>query len=263
MHLHTLTLQALGPFPGRHTIDFGSLGASGIFLLEGPTGAGKSTIIDAIVFALYGKVASKEATEERLRSAHAAPGDETVVDLVLETGAGVYRVRRTPAYQRPKQRGSGTTTQQATVKLWRLADPGRPDDGELVSTRLDEAGLELQRAIGLDRTQFVQTVVLPQGEFAGFLRANPEDRRGLLQKVFGTEVYDRLQQRLEKMRAETGRALEEAGAAVGRAVDHFVGAAAVASDEAATLRGLATRVDGGTDLLAAARTWTAGREREA
>lgn len=263
MHLHTLTLQALGPFPGRHTIDLGALGAGGIFLLEGPTGAGKSTIIDAIVFALYGKVASREATEERLRSAHAAPGDETVVDLVLETGAGVYRVRRTPAYQRPKQRGTGTTLQQATVKLWRLTDPARPEEGELVSARLDEVGLELQRVVGLDRAQFVQTVVLPQGEFAGFLRANPEDRRGLLQKVFGTEVYDRLQRRLEAMRAETGRALEESGVAVARAVDHFVGAAAVATEEAAALRGLATRVDAGPDLLAAARDWSAGREREA
>ncbi|WP_199422531.1 AAA family ATPase [Actinotalea solisilvae] len=263
MHLHTLTIQALGPFPGRHTVDLGALGASGIFLLEGPTGAGKSTLIDAIVFALYGKVASKEATEERLRSAHAAPGDETVVDLVFETGAGVHRVRRTPAYPRPKQRGTGTTTQQATVKLWRLTDPSRPDDGELLSTRLDEAGLELQRLVGLDRTQFVQTVVLPQGEFAGFLRANPEDRRGLLQKVFGTEVYDRLQQRLEAMRAETGRALTDAGAAVARAVDHFAGAAGLDDDDAGALRGLGTRAEAGDALREAARTRAAAHEQEA
>ncbi|HEY3436523.1 MAG TPA: AAA family ATPase, partial [Actinotalea sp.] len=86
MHLHAMTLQALGPFAGTHTIDFAQLGASGLFLLEGPTGAGKSTLIDALVFALYGKVASQDASEDRLRSAYAGPDQETVVDLVFESG---------------------------------------------------------------------------------------------------------------------------------------------------------------------------------
>ncbi|HRA49537.1 SMC family ATPase [Actinotalea sp.] len=225
MYLHRMTFQAVGPFAGEHTIDFAALGASGIFLLEGPTGAGKSTIIDAVVFALYGKVAAREASEDRLRSSRAAPNDETYVDLVLETGAGIYRVRRTPAYARPKQRGSGTTLQQATVRLWRLTSPDAPDDGELLTSRMDEAGLELQRAIGLDRSQFVQTVVLPQGEFASFLRADPEARRGLLQRVFGTEVYEQVQKRLEAMRAEVGRSVDDARAGVGRAAAGFIGAA--------------------------------------
>lgn len=263
MHLHTLTIQALGPFAGRHTIDLASLGAGGLFLLEGPTGAGKSTLIDAVVFALYGKVASREASEERLRSAHAAPTDETFVDLVLETGAGVFRVRRTPAYQRPKQRGTGTTTQQATVRLWRLADPTRPDDGELLTNRLDEAGLEIQRIVGLDRTQFVQTVVLPQGEFAAFLRANPEDRRGLLQKVFGTEVYERLQQRLERMRAEAGRGVDTAREAVVRAADHFVGAAALAGERAEQVRAAAQQPDADGGLVPLVRAVAAELEGHA
>ncbi len=225
MYLHRMTIQALGPFVGQHTIEFGDLAASGLFLLEGPTGAGKSTLIDAIVFALYGKVASPDASEDRLRSAHAAPEVETFVDLVLETGAGIYRVRRSPAYQRPKQRGSGTTLQQSQVRLWRLTSPDALD-GDVMSIRADEAGAELRRAVGLDREQFVQTIVLPQGEFASFLRADPESRRGLLQQVFGTEVYERLQQRLERMRAEVGRAVEEGRQSVDRAVARFVGAAA-------------------------------------
>jgi len=204
MYLHRMTIQALGPFAGQHTIAFTDLAASGLFLLEGPTGSGKSTLIDAIVFALYGKVASPDASEDRLRSAHAAPEVETFVDLVLETGSGIYRVRRSPAYQRPKQRGTGTTLQQSQVRLWRLTSPDALD-GDVLSTRADEAGAELRRAVGLDREQFVQTIVLPQGEFASFLRADPESRRGLLQQVFGTEVYERLQQRLERMRAEVGR----------------------------------------------------------
>ena len=250
MHLHSLTLQALGPFAGTYTIDFAELGASGLFLLEGPTGAGKSTIIDAIVFALYGKVASEEASEDRLRSGHAGADTETFVDLVLESGSGVYRVRRTPRFERPKQRGSGTTTQQASVKLWRLASPEAPEDGELLSNRLDEAGSELQRIIGLDRSQFVQTVVLPQGEFANFLRANPEDRRGLLQKVFGTAVYEQLQQRLERMRAEVGRTLEETRQAVAQAGAHLIGAAGLEQADADAVVTATRGPLGAADLLA-------------
>lgn len=244
MHLHRLTFAAVGPFPGRHTVDVASLGAGGIFLLEGPTGAGKSTLIDMVVFALYGKVASRDASEDRLRSAHAEPGAETFVDLVLETGAGVYRVRRTPAYERPKQRGAGTTTQQASVRLWRLTDPDRPDDGELLSTRLDEAGAELQRAVGLDREQFVQTVVLPQGEFAGFLRAKPEDRRGLLQKVFGTDVYEQVQERLERLRADAHRQVQSAEARIRQVVAGFAAAAALDDEQATEADAVAGEVDG-------------------
>ncbi|MFF3064632.1 AAA family ATPase [Oerskovia sp. NPDC057915] len=246
MHLHTLTLQAIGPFAGRHVIDFAELATSGIFLLEGPTGAGKSTIIDAVVFALYGKVASEAASEDRLRSAYAAPDVESSVDLVFETGSGVYRVRRTPEFQRAKKRGTGTTTQQAGVRLWRLAGadqavpaPGADADdvpGELLSTRLDEAGLEIQRAVGLDRRQFVQTIVLPQGEFANFLRADPEHRRSLLQKVFGTEVYDRVQTELAALNREAQGVVSVARATATGAVESFVGAAGLTSDAAASLR---------------------------
>lgn len=226
MQLLRLSLAAIGPFAGEHVLDLAELGASGLFLLEGPTGSGKSTLIDAIVFALYGKVASAGASEERLRSDHATPDQESYVELVFSTGAGLYRVRRTPAYRRPKQRGTGTTLQQASVKLWRLSSPDAP--GDLLSARLDEAGAELLRIVGLDRTQFVQTVVLPQGEFAAFLRADPEARRGLLQKVFGTEVYERLQVRLERLRAEAAREVAAADQEVGRVAARFAGAADVA-----------------------------------
>ncbi|BDO43747.1 SMC family ATPase [Cellulomonas sp. NTE-D12] len=244
MHLRRLVLQAVGPFAGRHTIDLAELGASGLFLLEGPTGAGKSTLIDAIVFALYGKVASDEASDDRLRSAHAAPEVESLVDLVFEVPSGVFRIRRTPQYERPKRRGTGTTTQQASAKLWRLpADvPSTATDDELdalgtpMANRLDEVGAEVLRAIGLDRTQFVQTVVLPQGEFARFLRAKPEDRRGLLQKIFGTQVYQRLAERLVELRREADRAVEAARGELGEAVAHLAGAARLAEDEAAALR---------------------------
>ena len=111
MQLRTLTVQALGPFAGRHTVDFAALAASGLFLLDGPTGSGKSTLIDAVVFALYGKVASADASDDRLRSAYAADDVPTVVDLTFEVASGVYRVRRSPGYDRPKKRGTGTVRQ--------------------------------------------------------------------------------------------------------------------------------------------------------
>src|SRR5665647_580443 len=265
MHLHRLTLQAIGPFPGRHTIDFAALSASGLFLLEGPTGSGKSTIIDAIVFALYGKVASREASEERLRSGHAGPETETFVDLVFEGGSGIFRVLSTPAYAPPKRHGTGTTQQPATAKLWRLTSPDAEQDGDLIATRLEEVGGELHRIIGLDRAQFVQTVVLPQGEFASFLRANPEDRRGLLQKVFGTEVYDQVEQRLAGMRAEANRTLAAARDGVGLAVEHFLGATGPVAEAADAVRASVaelTTPDADAHLLSAAAEATGAVQRE-
>ena len=266
MHLRTLTLQAIGPFAGRHTVDFDALGQAGLFLLEGPTGSGKSTLIDAIVFALYGKVASSEASEDRLRSAYATDDVESVVDLVFEVPAGIYRVRRTPAYQRAKRRGSGTTTANASVKAWRLPagtdlDPATLDSvGVPLGNRLDEVGAEIQKAVGLDRTQFVQTIVLPQGEFAHFLRAKPEERRGLLQKIFGTEVYERLALRLAELRREGDRASAAARAALSSGTSQLVGAARLADDEAADVRAaIDAAVVRGDGLVAAVRSVVGAR----
>lgn len=266
MHLRTLTLQAIGPFAGRHTVDFDALGQAGLFLLEGPTGSGKSTLIDAVVFALYGKVASSEASEDRLRSAYAADDVESVVDLVFEVPAGTYRVRRTPAYQRAKRRGSGTTTANASVKAWRLPagtdlDPATLDSvGVPLGNRLDEVGAEIQKAVGLDRTQFVQTIVLPQGEFAHFLRAKPEERRGLLQKIFGTEVYERLAFRLAELRRESDRASAAARTALSSGTSQLVGAARLTDDEAADVRAaIDAAVATGDGLVAAVRSVVAER----
>jgi exonuclease SbcC len=193
MQLHRLEMTAIGPYAGTEVVDFARLGQAGLFLLEGPTGSGKSTIIDAITFALYGRVAQSSADVERIHSHHADPRTVPVVTLVFETQSGLYRVQRSPRFERPKSRGTGSTTQQPSVKLWRIATPDDLDGGELLSANIGDCDDEITRAVGLTRDQFVQTVILPQGEFATFLRARSEDKGKLLEKVFGTAFFRRVQ----------------------------------------------------------------------
>ncbi len=204
MQLHLLEMTAIGPYAGTERIDFASVGKAGLFLLEGPTGSGKSTIIDAITFGLYGRVAQSTADGERIHSHHADARTVPVVTVVFETQSGIYRVRRTPRFERPKTRGTGTTVQQPSVKLWRLTSPDDLEGGELISTNVGDCDDEITRAVGLTRDQFVQTVILPQGEFATFLRARSEDKGKLLEKVFGTAFFRRVQEQL----AEAGRAAQ-------------------------------------------------------
>lgn len=210
MRIHSLTMAGVGPYAGQEHIDFDAVGASGRFLLTGPTGSGKTTIIDAIVFALYGDVAdSADSSKERIRSTLVGPHTESVIELVFSTGAGVYRVRRTPTYERAKRRGQGTTTQNGTVKLWRLAEVGGEPLDEPV-TRVGDADAEIARAVGLSREQFTQTVVLPQGKFARFLRADSSERQHLLKDVFGTGIYDAIQDALIQASRDGARRVEQA-----------------------------------------------------
>ncbi|MFJ4221315.1 AAA family ATPase [Curtobacterium luteum] len=266
MYLHRLELRAIGPYADTVTIDFAALAASGVFLLEGPTGSGKSTIIDAVVFALYGGLAGSDASSDRLHSQHADPSVEPYVELVFETGAGVFRVRRTPQYDRPKQRGSGTVKQQASAQLVRLASPSDPA-GEPLSARIPEVGAEVVRIVGLDRAQFLQTVVLPQGEFARFLRSPGEDRRKLLQSLFGTQVYDRTAEELAARRRAVLAEVEGADARVRDALARFSEAAGVESATESDVPGTVEHLAAAASAAEAARveaatTATAASEQE-
>ncbi|MBV7432473.1 SMC family ATPase [Dermabacteraceae bacterium TAE3-ERU5] len=246
MRLHRLKLRGIGPFREEFEIDFSRLGASGLFLLEGPTGSGKSTVLDAIVFALYGDVAGEARGKGRIRSQYSRPSEPSMVDLVFETGSGIYRVWRSPEYQRPKQRGEGFTKEQAKAKLWRITSPDAiaavmADDSrafggiEPVATRIDEVGREITAAVGLNREQFSQTVVLPQGEFARFLRAKTDERRAVLQKIFATEIYERIEDQLAQDRRGVEREREEALTKLRAALGSLCDAARLDEEKAAEL----------------------------
>ncbi len=231
MQLHRLEMTAIGPFAGTEVIDFATIGRGGLFLLEGPTGSGKSTIIDAITFALYGKVAQASADAERIHSHHADPRTVPVVTLLFETQSGIYRVQRTPRFERPKSRGTGTTVAQPSVKLWRISTPDDLVGGELLSTNIGDCDDEITRAIGLTRDQFVQTVILPQGEFATFLRAKSEDKGKLLEKVFGTAFFRQVQDQIVEMGRAAATRRASAIDEVRIAVRAFGVAASIDSDE--------------------------------
>ena len=240
MQLHRLRLAAIGPFAQPVEIDLDRLSASGIFLLEGPTGAGKSTLIDAIVFALYGEVAGQASSNERIASAVASDDVAPSVELDFSTSHGMFRVRRSPKHARRKRRGSGTTIENASGALWRLVSTDAEAVGEPIATRLDEVGAEILDIVGLSREQFVQTVVLPQGEFATFLRAGAEQRRSLLEKLFGTEVYVRTVDRLVELRREANRQRSAAATTVGGSVSAYCGAAGLSREDE---QALAERVE--------------------
>jgi len=236
MRLHRLRMTALGPYASEQMIDFDRLAQGGLFLLEGPTGAGKSTVLDAVTFALYGGLAGEDSADDRLRSHFAAPDARTEAELEWSLRGVRYRVTRSPEYRRPKKRGDGLTTEAAHVHLQRHDGTGWVS----VSANKAEAGEVISDLLGLTRTQFTQVMLLPQGEFARFLRSSDDDRRRLLTKLFGTSLYDRITDGLCRLRTEATRTREAAD----RAICDAVSAAA----EAAGLDAA-----GRADLLAAAR----------
>ncbi|WP_020664939.1 AAA family ATPase [Amycolatopsis benzoatilytica] len=208
MRLHLLEVEAFGPYAGREVVDFDALGADGLFLLHGDTGAGKTTLLDAIAFALFGVVPGARGDVKRLRCDLAEPDQRTEVVLELTVQGQRLRIVRGPEYLRPKKRGDGFTTQQARVSLTWVGEPpaGLPPDG---SIRIDEVARTVERLLGMTAAQFFQVVLLPQGEFAKFLRSDTTEREKLLERLFGTERFSDVERWFADLRAERGRALEQ------------------------------------------------------
>lgn len=202
-----LSLQAFGPFSGRESIDFTQLGSNPLFLINGPTGAGKSSILDAICFALYGQTTGAEREPAQMRCDHADPALLTEVILDFQLGETGYRVRRIPTQERPKNRGEGTTTQQAEAQLWLL--DGTEDGSLIVAKSVGDATDEIRKRIGLDVEQFRQVMVLPQGKFRELLMAGSSEREKIFSQLFQTQIYKRIEDQLKAQAAGIKQAVDQ------------------------------------------------------
>ncbi|RZT29342.1 AAA family ATPase [Cupriavidus agavae] len=201
-----LKLQAFGPFAATETIDFTRLGDQAFFLIHGPTGAGKTTLLDAICFALYGDTSGGERSPQDMRSANADPALRTEVTLEFALGSMHYRVTRSPTQDRPSQRAAGgfvkeTAKAQIDVQLdgaWKshASQPNRVSDA-------------VRDLLGFDSAQFRQVIVLPQGRFRELLTADSRARQGILERLFHTELYRRVEELLKEQAAGIRREAEE------------------------------------------------------
>ena len=210
MKIRWLRIVGIGPFAGEHTVDFSAFEDSGLFLLDGPTGAGKSTLIDAITFALYGDVArTKDASKDRLRSNHISDSDPSEADLVFEVATGIYRVTRTPAYT-PTGKKSQRNSKSTLTRV--VEDPDAPDGWrtvEPIASGPRDVGYEIPAIVGLDKDQFLQTIVLPQGKFSQFLNATSDAREQILRDIFDTQIYVDFTKTLVDAAASSKRGIEE------------------------------------------------------
>ncbi|MFG2574231.1 AAA family ATPase [Streptomyces sp. NPDC048481] len=214
MRLHRLDLTAFGPFGGAQSVDFDELSAAGLFLLHGPTGAGKTSVLDAVCYALYGSVpgARQNGQGTNLRSDHAAPGTRTEVTLELTVAGRRLEIARQPPWERPKKRGAGTTVDKAQ-SLLREYDTATGAWKDL-SRSHQEIGEEITQLLGMSREQFCQVVLLPQGDFARFLRADAEARGRLLGRLFDTGRFAEVEKRLAERRRATEARVREGDAAL-------------------------------------------------
>ncbi|WP_223626911.1 AAA family ATPase [Microbacterium sp. EST19A] len=203
MRLHRLEVEGFGPFRSRQTVDFDAFADDGIFLIAGRTGAGKSSILDAVCFGLYGGVPRYDGGEKRLRSDHCEPDDLSEVVVEFSASAGRFRVTRSPEYVRPSKRGGGTTKQAAGVALDEWTDAGWVGR----AARAVDVANELDEILQLSRDQFLQVILLAQNRFSEFLLAGSKDRQTLLRRLFGTQRFEDVQARFDDRRRGAEQAL--------------------------------------------------------
>ena len=204
-----LTLSAFGPYAAETVLDLAQLGRGGLYLVTGDTGAGKTTLFDAITYALYDHSSGGVREGAMLRSKYAEPGTPTFVELEFEVRGQRCTVRRNPEYLRPKARGEGFTTEKADAYLT-YAD-GRPP-----VTRAKDVTAAVVDIIGLDYNQFSQIAMIAQGQFTRLLNASTEERSKIFRKLFRTQPYQRLQERLQAENAALTRQREEQSVRIGQ-----------------------------------------------
>lgn len=227
MKLHSLTITAFGPFADTQTINFDELAGTGLFLLQGDTGAGKTTILDAVCFALYGKlpgVRGELGANPPVRSSYAPDSVGASVELEFSIGAQRYRVKRSPSWDRPKLRGEGTTLEHAKAFVEQLVD------GEWESRGAKPADVNAfldgdQGLLGLSLDQFTRVAMLPQGEFAQFLKSNTNERDQLLSTLFDVSLYENLQRVANEHSKQLEAQTRETEQAFARSLDKLEGLA--------------------------------------
>lgn len=210
MRVLSLELEGFGPYLAPQSVDFEQFESDGLFVITGRTGAGKSTILDAICFALYGSVPRYEGGEKTLRSHFCSEDDATWVRLVFEVGGERYKIWRSPDYERAKKRGEGTTTKQAEAELhvW------RGDDWEPLEFKPREVGHRIGEIMQLTADQFLQVILLAQGRFSEFLQAGTRERLEVLRSLFGTQRFGALEAHLREQAKEAAREVEASDAAL-------------------------------------------------
>lgn len=204
-----LSMSAFGPFAGTETLDFSELGESPLFLINGPTGAGKTTILDAICYALYGSTTGDERLPREMRSQQANDNLLTEVTFEFSLGGARYQITRSPDQRRPKQRGDGFTEHKTQATLYRLGADGTchiGDVGELlVERKVKDATDRIREITGMDAGQFRQVMVLPQGQFRKLLMADSREREKIFQALFRTGVFKRIEDELAERSRDVRR----------------------------------------------------------
>ena len=197
-----LAMSAFGPYAGSTVVDFEKFGSSGIYLITGDTGAGKTTIFDAITFALFGEASGESREPAMLRSKYAAPETPTEVELVFSNGGKTYTVKRSPEYERPALRGGGMTTQKADALLI------CPDGRRVTKSR--EVTAAVREILGVDRSQFSQIAMIAQGDFMRLLLADTKTRQAIFRDIFRTRYYQAFQDRLKEESGKLSRECDDA-----------------------------------------------------
>lgn len=204
-----LQMQAFGPFAQRQEIDFGRLGAKTFFLIHGPTGSGKTSILDAMCFALFGDSSGEERKAGDLRSQHAQASLLTEVTFDFALGERRYRVRRVPEQMRPARRGGGMTRQSHEAELVALQGEGDATQEQPLASGWERVTRKAVELLGFESRQFRQVIVLPQGRFFEFLKAGSQEREKILQVLFGTAMYRRIEEALKRAADDLQRQASE------------------------------------------------------
>ncbi|PYG89041.1 exonuclease SbcC [Ruminiclostridium sufflavum DSM 19573] len=207
-----LAISAFGPYAGVQEIDFTQLKEQ-IFVISGPTGSGKTTIFDAISFALFGEPSGSSRDRDSLRSDFAEPDTETFVELEFELRDKSYKIKRSPQQEQKKLRGNGVTIRSADAELLM-------PDGSLI-TKIFNVDEKINMLLGINKSQFKQIVMLPQGEFRKLLEADSNDREVIFRKIFGTEAFAEIQTRLEEESRGLYRSVHDLKTQIDTYIKHF------------------------------------------